>query len=310
MAVPVTSSDSATPDAGAASAADQLAAMTAELQERDQLIEVLTERLEEAAEQLDRVHRSGGDRAVRGGGGGPAGGGLPGEVVDRLLEVADRTEVMAAEWEEVQGGSLLHRMDARLEKLIEIIRGDELADPPPPAAQSPIAAYYEQQGGEEQAGESPVTAAMPEAADEPEPPIELADAPQEIDDAEADSERLHEGLRERDEYIAYLIRELRRRRPRQPIDWEALKDCPEELAERLKALETRLQSELQREELALSLERAKLARERGELDKIRSRLEREIRGMGSKSASKEEDAGKQGEVSASRLARLFGGAGK
>ncbi|MCA9052422.1 MAG: hypothetical protein KDA75_01230 [Planctomycetaceae bacterium] len=308
MAAPLNSPSSSGPAAAAAPAASQIAELTAELQQRDQLIEVLTERLEEAAEQLDRVHRSGGDRALRAGGGGGLGGGVPGEVFDRLLEVADRTEVMAAEWEEVQGGALLNRIDIRLEKLIEIIRGDAPAPEPSPAMMHGSAAENGSRPADhESAAAYSASAVRDDSSDaEAEPEIELADAPQPIDDAESHPETLFQAVRARDEYIEYLIRELRRKHPYRPIDWEALQSCPEEQTAQLKVLETRLQSEIQREELALSLERAKMGRERMELDKIRSRLEREIRGLGKGAAKEETQEQDQTIDQNSRLARLFG----
>ncbi|MCA9055507.1 MAG: hypothetical protein KDA75_16815, partial [Planctomycetaceae bacterium] len=100
------------------SAAEQLAAMAAELQQRDQLIETLTERLEEAAEQLDRIHRTGGNR---GGGGSTA---MPAEALEYLYSVAERTDQMVGEWTELEAGHLLCRLDARIENLIEVLRGD------------------------------------------------------------------------------------------------------------------------------------------------------------------------------------------
>jgi hypothetical protein len=257
--------------------------LTAELQQREQLIEVLTERLEEAAEQLDRMHRSGADRAVRAGGGG-GGGGLPGEFVDRLFGMADGLELMTAEWQDVQAAALLNRIDARIDRLIDVLRGDASGGYDSPDTASAPSSY----GGVEPAAtpgspsapplEPAVAAPTPPV--EEEPPLELVNPPAEIPDTETNPEVLRNGLRAREEYIVYLIRELQRRRPRQPIDWNALQACPEDLTREIKALETRLQSELQREELNLSLERAKMARERAELDKIRSRLEKEIRSLG------------------------------
>jgi len=276
----------------------QIVALMAELQQREQLIETLTERLEEAAEQLDRVRRTGSDRQVRGGGGG---GGFPPELVERQIAIFDAMEQSLIEWQDLQGAALLQRMDLRLEKLIDLLRGDgggESADQYDQQASSgqygshygaahggTQAASPDQAGSSRTAGDGSASNAAHSAAEVDsvsgdEPPLELLEPPPPVADDEQNPANLQAHLLARDEYIGYLIRQLRQRRPTPRIDWERLRECPAEFETRLKSLEQRLHSDLQREELALSLERAKLARERAELDKIRTRLEREIRQLG------------------------------
>lgn len=259
------------------SAARQIAALTAELQQREALIETLTAQLEQAAEQLDRLHRSGADRQLRASAS-PGGGVLPGELFEQQAALLERLESVLGEWDDLQGAALLRRLDARLEKLIELLRGDVREEAPSAAAES-----------DRPADAAPTNADTPPATDaagaggEPPPaddPWELPPPPAPIGEEEQNVEVLRGGLIARDEYIAALIRELRCRRPTTPINWEALQNCPAELEQRLRALEHQMQTEVQREELALSLERARLARERAELDRIRARLEREIRQLG------------------------------
>ncbi|MFV0445479.1 MAG: hypothetical protein ACK5Q5_18015 [Planctomycetaceae bacterium] len=274
MAAPMTSGSKSSIDP--ASVAEQLASMAAELQQRDQLIEALTERLEEAAEQLDRIHRSGGDRGVRNSGGGTT---MPAEALEYLYGVAERTDQMVADWVDLETPQLLSRLDARIEALMDILRGDApqqasgytppsflggQSETPAPATTSTISST---------AADEPAEDAVPDVE------IELKDPPEAVSDDEVDPARLRAAIFAREDYISYLIRELHRRHPRQPIDWTALEAAPAEYVERLKQLETRLHSELQKEELNLSLERAKMARERVELDKIRARLERDIRSL-------------------------------
>lgn len=43
---------------------ERVESLEAQLADRDQLVAALTERLEQAAEQLDRLHRTGADRGV------------------------------------------------------------------------------------------------------------------------------------------------------------------------------------------------------------------------------------------------------
>lgn len=290
---PVRSSDTA-------SAAAQIAELTAELQQREQLIEVLTERLEEAAEQLDRFHRSGADRALQAGGGRSSSS----EVLERLGGLSDGLEQMVVEWQQVQGAAILQQLDLRMEQIIDYLRGGGEPAPAEPQSHSSGTAHAPKTAEQAPATVSEPTAPQPAAVEE-EPPLELKSAPDEIGDTETDAAKLLAGVRAREEYISYLIRELHRRRPRQPIDWAALQSCPEQLTGQLQKLEQRLQSELQREELNLSLERARMARERAELDKIRARLEKEIRTMGrAQPAETVADAPKPEDNA--RLFRLFG----
>lgn len=284
----------------ASSAAEQLAAMAAELQQRDQLIEALTERLEEAAEQLDRVHRTGSTR-------GPAGGSatMPAEALEYLYSVAERTDQMVGEWGDVQAAAILNRLDARIDSLVELLSGNA------PTSEAPAPAYVPPTFLPQ--GSTPAPAPVAVASDETpitfpapdETPLELKDPPALIDDAELNPEKLHAAIREREDYISYLIRELNRRQSRQPIDWAALQQVPEEFAARLRQLETRLQSDLQKEDLNLSLERARLARERAELERIRGRLEKEIRMLG-KGAVKDAEPAKINDDTTSGLRKLFG----
>ncbi len=271
--VPLDGSRDREPD----SAARQIAALTAELQQREALIETLTAQLEQAAEQLDRLHRSGVDRQLRASAS-PGGGVLPGELFEQQAALLERLESVLGEWDDLQGAALLRRLDARLEKLIELLRGDVREEAPSTAAES-----------DRPADAAPTNADTPPATDaagaggEPPPaddPWELPPPPAPIGEEEQNVEVLRGGLIARDEYIAALIRELRCRRPTTPINWEALQNCPADLEQRLRALEHQMQTAVQREELALSLERARLARERAELDRIRARLEREIRQLG------------------------------
>lgn len=257
-------------------AARQIAALTAELQEREQLIETLTERLEEAAEQLDRVHRSGGDRALRGQSGTGGGAGLPSQMLEQHLASQGRLESFLQEWEDVQGASLLRRVDSRLEKLIEILRSDSPAGAS--AGSHAMSAAVSECDRRDVSAES--VEQRPDESPAEEAAIALPDPPLPVAADETCAETLQTAVNARDMYITYLIRELRSRRPNEAIDWEAIRGCPEEFEQRLQALEQQLQQNLQREELSISLERAKLGRERAELDRIRTRLDREIRQFG------------------------------
>ncbi|MEZ6067564.1 MAG: hypothetical protein R3B90_18070 [Planctomycetaceae bacterium] len=107
-----------------------------------------------------------------------------------------------------------------------------------------------------------------------------------MDESEANPALLHASILARDEYISYLIREFRTRRPLTRLDWDALAKSPEDVTVRLQRLEQRLHVEIQKEELSLSLERARISREQVELQKVRTRLEKEIRRLGATAADK------------------------
>jgi hypothetical protein len=309
-------------DHDAASPAEQILVLTAELQERDRLVELLTERLEQAAEQLDRIHRSGGDRGARPGGG----GGLSGEAAERQAAVTDRLEALLESWEQAQAPALLERIDLRLDKLVQLLRdgggtADEHPEPQIQRASSPAASPGSGPEGwaelkakllkDQPAGAAPVSVATPStlvasaapaAATVEQEPEEapIAEPPAAVSEGETDPQVLTAAVQARDAYIVSLINEFRRYRRLQPIDWESVKDCPEELRQRLERLEHRLDQELKREELALSLERARLAREQAQLEQLRTRLDKEIRRLGSNAPA---DADEQ---EGSSWTRMFG----
>ena len=81
---------------------EQLTTLEAQLQEKEQLVAALTERLEQAAEQLDRLHRTGADRAMRTGG-----GGFPAEMVEQQKQLVDDLQRSVQQWEDMQPGAML-----------------------------------------------------------------------------------------------------------------------------------------------------------------------------------------------------------
>jgi hypothetical protein len=130
--------------------------------------------------------------------------------------------------------------------------------------------------------------------EEPPAPIPL--------DAAADLNKLREGLDSRDAYIAYLTSKLRSalKRFTGPVDWAALNNAPADLAKKLKELETQLQDQLKKADIANSLERAALTRERIRLQQIKQALENEVRRLGKAQAQTPE------EVEQERLMKMLG----
>jgi hypothetical protein len=106
----------------------------------------------------------------------------------------------------------------------------------------------------------------------------------------ADLETLQRAVEERDEFISQLLRRLRSSPAwrREPIDWDAIANAPDDLRQRLQELEARFQELLRIEECDMSLERARLAREQARLEQLRRELEKNgVRGNGA--ASTEND---------------------
>src|SRR5690606_15541643 len=86
-----------------------------QLHAKDQLVRALTDRLEEAAEQLDRVQRTGGDKGGRtGGSSDTAAAGHP--LVEKLSKSLEL-------WEDVQPRDAFARIEERLEELRDMLEG-------------------------------------------------------------------------------------------------------------------------------------------------------------------------------------------
>lgn len=117
------------------------------LREKDEIIGLLTERLEQAAEQLDRVKRSGADRGPRG---------VPTEVFEQQEAIHRDLENIATQFEGLDLGHSFHR----LELLIGEVR-DLVAQRPADAgeqasqAESPFAALEKHESAD--AGSDPVS---------------------------------------------------------------------------------------------------------------------------------------------------------
>ncbi|HSG71507.1 MAG TPA: hypothetical protein VLA12_13885, partial [Planctomycetaceae bacterium] len=69
------------------------------LNQKEQVVQALTTRLEQAAEQLDRLRRSGADR------GGKLLAGIPAEVIEEQKTLINDLKATIKSWEELQGDS-------------------------------------------------------------------------------------------------------------------------------------------------------------------------------------------------------------
>lgn len=282
-----------------------------QLQEKEQLVAALTNRLEQAAEQLDRLHRTGGDRGVRI-------SGMPPELLEQQKGLMDGLQQAVQSWEEMQCAESLGRIEAKVTELREMVAerltnfraidpaalsgaASAAAAPPPPKsgggtdAGSSWAAMKASLMGEPPPEEKPAQSAAPQQSAAPaldlgaEEDIPLGDAPQPIDLDAATIDDLRRAVDIRDAYIVAMARKLRVVGSRRVImpNWEALNNAPEDLRAGLEELDRRLQESLRIAEVELSLERARLGREEMRLRVLEEQLQKESKRRGGPLASEE-----------------------
>lgn len=89
--------------------------LQARLAERDRLVAELTSRLEMAAEQLDRLKRSGADRGAR------IVGGIPPELVEEQRALAEELQLAVQQWSEMDPAALLSRLEMQVGEVRDLI---------------------------------------------------------------------------------------------------------------------------------------------------------------------------------------------
>lgn len=321
----------------------QLEVLQERLAYKDELVAELTARLEEAAEQLDRLQRSG----VRPSSGG--GAGLPADLVDEQRQLTQDLASAVREWQEMNAAVLLSQIDARLRQLQDQLASPHqlLAEPTSAAGSGGAAGRNTEEGdanavngqisdaweamkarllsGEETSAASASGAGTPaESMSEPvesaaaEGPVRAesngriteAAAPEPVDLDTAQRDELVRAVMARDEYIAYLLQVLSdtEQRIAQNVDWTQFEQAPEALTRQLQEELERITERGRREELRLSLERARLSREQAKLDQLRAVLERRLRMPGSTPKPEEDSADPEaGDADRkARWSRLFG----
>lgn len=299
-------------------AAEQIASLMDQVRSKDTLVMQLTERLEQAAEQLDRLHRSGADKRHGGGGGGGSR-----ELVEQTGALTTRVEEALEAWN--QTGPQFDYICQRLDEIAGSLQNGATPSkgssrscspspapaPPAPAAGGAGGSFWEKMKSNMMEG-SPAPAvtqapapqasasqpASPEGADAAAPAADVilqrisAPAPDVIDAETASIDELRIAVTTRDNYISALISELRTAEPfpTLPSDLKESGIAPEELVASLLEMESRLKTKMLREELDLSLERARIARERSKLELVKTQLESQIKRL-SGSVSSGESAG-------------------
>jgi len=317
---------------------EQVDALEAQLQEKNQLVTALTQRLEQAAEQLDRLKRNGGDRPGRGG------GGLPPELVEEQKNLVEDLNRVVEQWENMQAGATLGRIEIQVTEVRDLISGQIAnggfqagaapAEPnmfggSPEVDSQPATSDNGNSGlldalkagllNEADNGEETPTAETNEAApsfgadfgSESSPPLEEidpVDPPAEIELDSADADTLRQAVEERDSYILHLIQRLKAAESNRfpPVNWEALENAPEELKTRLQDLEAQLDRSLRMAEVEQSLERARLGREAIRIDQLEQHLEKEKKRLNLGGASDDGNDESDDTSKGSRWMRLLG----
>jgi hypothetical protein len=315
---------------------DRVETLEAQLAEREQLVTALTERLEQAAEQLDRLHRTGADRGVRSGI-----LGIPPELIQQQQKLVEDLQQAVQQWEDMQPGAFFGRLESQLTQIHDLVlnhggggsgqtstdaaftRGESRYEPSPRRnpSDSPKSVLEFMKASFQ--AEHPVT---PEDSSEAQPESPQADrvpavlhielpalqeAPEPIDRQNATREELIQACETRDGYVVYLLQRLRQIESmgHVPNSWAGLENLPEQLRERLEALEKRLEETLRLAEVELSLQRAKLAREEVRIRVIDEQLQKDLKRARQDHDAPADDSGKD-EQSGSRWKRMLGRRGE
>lgn len=307
--------------------AERAARLERQLAERDQLVQALTDQLELAAEQLDRMQRSG----AAGRRGGAGGSGLPADMVADHKQMLEDLQRVVQQWEDMQAGLTLGRIEIQLTELRDFV-GQRLTPGGYVPGSSGVAsrnghaeegspeAENAQEAGKESVWESlkaemlgePAQAAAtggPSARSQE--TVTPAEAPAAIDLKKATPDQMAQAIAERDAYICYLLQMLRTRTEVPvPPDWSALNNAPQELAGQLERMAAELQDNLRRADVEISIERARLAREQAQLALREEQLKRQMRELGieqeAASADKRSGVGGKGNSPDRRWSRFLG----
>ncbi len=285
----------------------RVAELERRLAERNQLVEILTERLEQAADQIDRLQRSGG--ALKS----DAPAGLPPEFVNEHRDLAERLETFHGAWEERYEGPPLRRIEASLTELVE--RFDELrsgglspgsasdAAPSNPPVTSLLEQFQDEADSDQNSdgqelettdepsgGQAPAHAVRASAptgapnrieivllsADDENLP-ENVPIPAAIDVDQATHGDLHDAVLQRDQYLSWLCQKVRSLSSRLEA-WLRHFESEQQgtpSGEQFQELRQLIHSKVQVLEVELSIERAKLFREESRLEQEQERLTRE-----------------------------------
>jgi hypothetical protein len=264
--------------------------------QKDALIQALTEQLEQAAEQLDRLQRSGADRKR----GITGGGGMPSDLVDEHRQAVGDLQRVVQQWEDMQAGMTLGRIEIQLTELRDFIA--QRLDGAPIERTAGLTVHEEPAvfpGTAEEPAKSPADNEWERLKSqllngdqtgascslEPGTPEPLPEPPAAIDIEHASREELQVAVHLREEFISAMMRRLRMTEVTQPIS-ELVALGPEAPAfiQRVTELERQLQEHLRIAEVELALERAKIARDHSRLHQQQEQIDKQLKKLGLQSA--------------------------
>jgi hypothetical protein len=319
------------------SGAEQIAALRADLDQKDATIDLLAKQLEEAANRLDWISRCGPDKEAQSSSK-PADGQAGAHLADG--ETTDRLNRFLQQWEEAEFGESLERIDRRLSHVFEVLKsfdaGDARtfaqpslgsppsrpADPPAELATGSLLTAYLMSQPPERASPPREETVRPTGGDDAASglagvmdhadvcllPLPDFNVPKPVELETADVEALRAAVIERDECIQQLLARCRMAESNRTLvpDWNSLANAPEDLRERVAQLELDLQQRIKQEELHSSIERAKLFRDRVHLDQVRKELEAQIRKLGQLQQSAPKTSEEEGKGAGKRWGKMFG----
>jgi hypothetical protein len=337
---PLNNSETATEVDATSADGTQVKELESKLRDKEKLVAELTKRLERAAEQLDRVHRTGGDKALR------VAGGIPPELIDEQQALVGELQKAIDQWMEAQPTAALSRIEMQIGEVRDLVAGRVVGGMPsePPPAESTAAPTKEAPPAAQPTGspsswealkaslmgdDAPNEGASAPAADaegaapggwdEASPGVQvemipaadvpdLPEAPADLDLEAASAEELRAAVEERDTFIMTVLKRLRAAEARQvyKVDWESIEGVPEELTAQVQDLEAKLKETLRVAEVELSIERARLGREENRLTQLEHTVETKMRKLGLDVDGEDDGSGDAGGSSESKHSRWFG----
>jgi hypothetical protein len=297
-------------------------ALQEKLNQKDQVVQALTARLEQAAEQLDRLRRSGADR------GGKLLAGIPAEVIEEQKTLINDLKATIKSWEELQGESAMGRVETQLIELRKML-ADQLelkkqieekksAPAEAKAGEGGKKSSWEQMKqqllGSEKHG-AQAAPAIPGAANDvripgksakatgkPQTPaeeaeitppseIEIDPRPEAIEDLEkAEPEALRAAIVAREAHIDHLM----------GVISQLKQQAGTGEFEQMKKRQAELEEQLRKTEVEMAQERARLSRKEADLQKLAKTLESQP------VADKDKKEGHPKEEKTSRWSRFLG----
>jgi hypothetical protein len=283
---------------------DLVSELHQQLEGKNELIAALVAELEQVVEQLDRVKRNGNDRGRTGG----SSAALPAEVVEEHQQVLGELQRVVQQWEQMQAGLALGRIESELAELRSMIgRGGNLGSTSdslgrgesndrdsveavlsrlsmtPPAEDSSMLtlsgtdweAMKRQMAGDSADDSDDV------AEDDLTKLLDGIAVPVPVDFDNATVDELKRACAERDTYIVQVTRWIRTRRAvTVPENWDEIPGVPEEMQKRVEALAQRLEEQVRLAEVEMSLERARLSREKSQVQADRAVMDKHMKRLG------------------------------